>query len=82
MDRESSWDQYEAESCVRNRCRSCFKASRELVDGWCPKCRGEEVDRSRTVKRAMADLHRRCANKYPSDAAWFTAQAERLEAES
>ena len=62
-------------------CRECQRPVRELEDGRCPKCLGEEGDK-RVVRRRMAELHRRCANRYPWDRAWFEAQAERLEAES
>jgi DnaJ-class molecular chaperone len=81
--RETVEDQYEAESCVRDRCRDCGTKSHALEDARCPRCNGEDVDEDerRTARQAMAGLHRRAALRYPWDREWFLAQAERLERE-
>lgn len=37
---KSTADQYEA--LATRQCRNCGQASRNLQDGWCPRCNGED----------------------------------------
>jgi hypothetical protein len=49
-------DDYTASIDFRRACRSCGSISRHLVDGWCPRCNGEEPspweDERRELERA------------------------------
>ena len=46
-------DDFNAHADLRRVCRSCGSLSRNLQDGWCPRCNGDEPSIGDEIRREM-----------------------------
>lgn len=52
-------DAWEAQVNLKHVCRSCGSLSRNLQDGWCPRCNGDEPSNGEMVRLELAQARER-----------------------